>query len=31
MLVVLRDGCGDRGGRGWVVGENMLLSKAVGC
>lgn len=27
MLVVLRGGCGDKGGRVWLVGENMLLVK----
>ena len=28
MLVVLRGGCGDKGSRVWLVGENMLLCKA---
>jgi hypothetical protein len=28
MLVNLRGGCGDKGGRVLLVGENMLLCKA---
>lgn len=28
MLVVLRGGCEDKGGRVWSVGENVLLCKA---
>ena len=27
MLVALRDGCGDKEGRGLFVGEDMLLCK----
>ncbi len=30
MLVGLRGGCGDKGGRVWLVGENMLLCKTRG-